>query len=511
MRFFNKLRRMFARKPARRASFRPGVEGLETREVPTVLADYWQPNTDNNWSTPGNWSLNRTPVWNDVQGQTTYQDIAEFDNLHTGNGHTGNANCTVDVYTNPYGIDFLHIWAKKLTIAAGITLENYQYFNATGTSNPEITMGSTTSNLYIEAKDSSGPVSTFNGGYIDGSRATFWITSPSPGGNATLNIGTGGYSDSDMIFGASSGSGGVTTNLNRTGGTFTAGKDNDISFKNYSTMVINSPNSGIAIQNSSFGTNTYIWNGPNAFLVTRTDGTAQEIDIPVYNTGTTILYGNLKMDGSYYASDLKGDSTLPFFHFFNKNSLKFSSIHMSASILDLQCKVNNDNGKYQRGFWQDSGTTSVSSSPGGEIDLDGTYADSGYTVFNNGTIDLNPGNGKTPYLNLKDVGGNGGTGTLWLGDNGNSLTIKFYVTTDDANNSEIFTDRLAVTVDKGSILKKSVAMVYGGKSSSSNGVHNFLAETNGSLTGVWKWDFSNTNDPNNWADDSNGNFLAAKH
>src|SRR5690349_14653180 len=54
-------------------TFRPGLEMLEGRLAPAV--DMWTGTVDNNWTTPGNWSLGHAPATTDVAQFTNNSSV----------------------------------------------------------------------------------------------------------------------------------------------------------------------------------------------------------------------------------------------------------------------------------------------------------------------------------------------------------------------------------------------------------------------------------------------------
>jgi hypothetical protein len=298
-------------------------------------------------------------------------------------GSPGNFRCEVTANENPGGIDIFHGWNKQLKIDAAKNIECSNYFDAQGNSSPEITMGSISSYLQVDAN--ADDTSTFSGGaYIDGSHGGVYFQDV---GNkwSTVNLGSTGYSDSDMVFGASqsdwstwNSSGAVpshpavATNITSTG-PWTVGKDWNVYFTNFGWMTIKGGPNATTIQNGPYRATdlhgTYITNawesndfvdgngthwGEMGRLLTDTNGNAQKIDIPIWNNGQVVLNGSLEQLGSNKAYDIQDTSTGIYYHFINASVNAWVQLNGN----NLVWKFDVPSGTGQVGFWQTTNDTS---------------------------------------------------------------------------------------------------------------------------------------------------------
>jgi hypothetical protein len=456
---------------------------MEERLTPSTL-NYWQPlnpASDIKWSNANNWSLGRVPI----SGATG--DEAEFDSTHTG----GNYGCYMDASESCYGIDFEHTWANKFELASGCSLTLYSYFDAQGTSTPNIYAD--TAGCSIITQDNLSAASTFDGGKLTGSEATFsWLSS------GTLEIQNPNYTDWDLLLGSSSHNSGTIT-IKKASSAFTVGKNRDVKCDVYDLTNLIGTGTSTSIQNGSGDTNTYIYVHDDATLQTDTTGLSVRIDIPVYIHGSTghrgsfIANGELIMLGSNSASDLK-DVNGHYYHMVNDNaSVRLTGAVSSSSSegVDFICSVSGG----QAGYLQ-TNSALLTVVDTGFLDADGTYHANCLVWFDHSTVRVN--NSASCVLQLHDLLGTSNQATF----KATSTEFDFIVATDENSNSRLDLSYFAGTVDT-----TDTAFITGGNGQSP-GTGKPLTFANNMGTSDWTW---STPSGQTWTDVDIGGSLAQEH
>src|SRR6266849_4356878 len=118
------LRRLFG--PSRRKTsrpstkyYRPRLEALEERSVPSV--DMWWGHVNADWNTGTNWTLGRVPLpGDDVEFDGTTDPLT---------GQTFNNPVTLSSTVEVNSITVQNNYSKTITLNAGVKLQSWQGFN----------------------------------------------------------------------------------------------------------------------------------------------------------------------------------------------------------------------------------------------------------------------------------------------------------------------------------------------------------------------------------------------
>jgi hypothetical protein len=464
------------------------VEALEDRRCPAPTVDYWQPglnpNTTYKWNEAANWSENAVPG---------NQDKAIFDHTKTGADY----DCTVDANANPYSLEFINGWSNTLTIAGGIRMECVEYLNMQGDSFPKISMRSVGSRLIVDG--ASGLTSTWNGGIVKGAQA--WIAfNAGTGKTSTVNCADNSYCDSNIEV-----MGGVSFKLLQDSGPFTLGEDHNAWLQIDPNGSLYFATSRKLIQNSSYGTNSYIY---NVGVIYADQVSSCEVDIPIRNVGTMYIDGTFTMDGTYGATSVE-DNNLSEVYLVNKLGLLYIGEHSSQGTsyttdVIMTCPTGGCIGYYQENGKLIVGDDGIGGAFAQTMETNGANAYDSEFLLNGGTVDLS-------LISFVELDIKTSASVALLTSEGNT-TFKFFVNWSDNACSHITTTNIDST-----IRSTDTCAVFNGKTTpnSPKKTLTFLKNGTGSTeTGLWGWDFSNTADPThtNWTGcAAGGGDLTATH